>query len=114
MIADSAAITFSSPTQIAKTLRPVAAVSIYGIVFDYGTDGTEPPRLLAVDSKNGYLLAINPLTQNTQILNAQHWQEFVGATGLAIADGQLWFTSGQSVYSCSLKRETFYLNDLPG
>jgi hypothetical protein len=85
MIADSAAITFSSPTQISKTLRPVAAVSIYGIVFDYGTDGTEPPRLLAVDSKNGYLLAIDPLTQNTQILNAQHWQEFVGAMGLAIA-----------------------------
>jgi transglutaminase-like putative cysteine protease len=107
MIADSAAITFSSPTQISKTLRPVAAVSIYGIVFDYGTDGTEPPRLLAVDSKNGYLLAIDPLTQNTQILNAQHWQEFVGAMGLAIADDQLWFTSGQSVYSCSLKEGNF-------
>ena len=38
-----------SSTFVGKTIRPVAAVSIHGIVFD-------GERLLAVDSKNGYLL----------------------------------------------------------
>ncbi|MFM1841481.1 MAG: hypothetical protein RLZZ490_212, partial [Cyanobacteriota bacterium] len=59
-------------------------------------------RLLAVDSKNGYLLDIDPVTNNTQILNGQYWQEFIGATGLAVSGGQLWFSSGQYIYTCDL------------
>ncbi|WLT39740.1 hypothetical protein NON20_10100 [Synechocystis sp. B12] len=85
-----------SSTFVGKTIRPVAAVSIHGIVFD-------GERLLAVDSKNGYLLEIDPYTNNTKLLNGQYWQEFIGATGLAIADGQLWFSSGQYVYTCNLE-----------
>ncbi|AGF50344.1 sll1049 [Synechocystis sp. PCC 6803] len=85
-----------SSTFVGKTIRPVAAVSIHGIVFD-------GERLLAVDSKNGYLLEIDPYTNNTKLLNGQYWQEFIGATGLAIADRQLWFSSGQYVYTCNLE-----------
>ncbi|MEB3173689.1 MAG: transglutaminase domain-containing protein [Cyanobacteriota bacterium] len=82
-----------------KTIRPLAAASLQGLAF---TAAGEKTRLLALDSVNGYLLEIDPLTANTQILNKQYWQEFVGATGLALVEGELWFTSGQGVYRCPL------------
>lgn len=109
MLIDSVSV--SSAAFPGKTIRPLAAVSLYGIVFD-------GDRLLAVDSKNGYLLEIDPHSDNTRILNAQYWQEFVGATGLAIANGQLWFCSGQYVYTwdlgaAALKPEIFAWFDDP-
>ncbi|MEB3229013.1 MAG: transglutaminase domain-containing protein [Synechocystis sp.] len=93
MIANSASVPTASVG--GKTIRPVAAIALHGIVFD-------GERLLAVDSKNGYLLEIDPVTNNTHILNGQYWQEFIGATGLAVSDGQLWFSSGQYIYVCDL------------
>ncbi|MGL5033804.1 MAG: transglutaminase, partial [Microcystaceae cyanobacterium] len=105
MIADSAQVSPSPVGFAPQTIRPIAAISIYGIAFD-------GDRLLAVDSKNGYLLAIDPITKNTQILNPHNWQEFVGATGLAIADGLLWFTAGQSIYSCDLSQPDFIAQQL--
>ncbi len=77
------------------TLRPLGASSLQGLAFD----GT---RLLALDSRNGYFLEIDPFTQNTCILNQTHLEDFIGATGLAIAGQELWFTSGRSVYICPL------------
>ncbi|MEA5533033.1 transglutaminase domain-containing protein [Crocosphaera sp. XPORK-15E] len=82
------------------TIRPVAASELHGIAF-YGN------KLLAIDTRNGYLLAIDPLTHNTQIINSHHWENFIGATGLAIADNQLWFTSRNNVYYCSLDDPEF-------
>ncbi len=79
-----------------KTIRPIAATSIHGIVF-------LDDSLLAIDSKSGYLLKVDPQTNSTSILNPQHWQELIGATGIAYADGLLWFTSEDSVYFCSLE-----------
>ncbi|MFN9175954.1 MAG: transglutaminase domain-containing protein [Synechocystis sp.] len=93
MIADL--VSAQTASFVGKTIRPVAAIALHGIVFD-------GERLLAVDSKNGYLLEIDPNTNNTQILNGQYWQEFIGATGLAVADGQLWFSAGQYLYTCNL------------
>ena len=78
-----------------RTIRPVAASSIHGIAF-YGDS------ILAVDAKNGYLLKIDPATDNTTILNPNSWQDFIGATGLAIDEDILWFTAGQNVYTYSL------------
>ena len=59
--------------------------------------------LLAIDSVAGYLLEINLLTDNTKILNTHNWSDLVGSTGLAVWEEQLWFTSANSVYCCSLK-----------
>ncbi|WP_036483296.1 transglutaminase domain-containing protein [Myxosarcina sp. GI1] len=78
-----------------KTIRPIAASSIYGIVFYQG-------YLWAIDSRNGYLLKIDPATDNTVIVNSHNWSDFLGATGLAIAEDRLWFTNRESVYYCSL------------
>ncbi|BFM38438.1 hypothetical protein OLK001_03640 [Synechocystis sp. LKSZ1] len=100
MIADSVTVQASHVPSLATTIRPLAASSLHGLAFDGS-------RLLAVDTKSGYLLAIDPRTQNTHILNQNHWQEFVGATGLALAGDELWFTSGQSVYTCSLAQGDF-------
>ena len=83
-----------------KTIRPIAATSIHGIVFydDY---------LLAIDSKSGYLLKVNPQTNSTSILNTDYWGELIGSTGIAYADGLLWFTTGDSVYYCTLGEAVF-------
>ena len=83
-----------------RTIRPIAASAIYGIVFYQGF-------LWAIDSSNGYLLKIDPLTDNTTIVNTHDWSDFVGATGLAIANDNLWFTNRENVYYCSLKDSKF-------
>ena len=83
-----------------RTIRPIAASAIYGIVFYQGF-------LWAIDSRNGYLLKIDPLTDNTIILNTHNWSDFVGATGLAIAGDTLWFTNRENVYYCCLKDNKF-------
>lgn len=81
-----------------RTIRPVAASSIYGIVFHQG-------YLWAIDSRNGYLLKIDPATDNTIVVNSHNWSDFLGATGLAIAGERLWFTNRETVYYCSLNDE---------
>ena len=93
------------PTQAAvvkasKTIRPIAASSIYGMVFHQGF-------IWALDSHNGYLLKIDPETDNTIILNNHYWSDFIGATGLAITDNVLWFTNRECVYCCSLITNDF-------
>ncbi len=88
------------PLNMARTIRPIAACSIYGIAF-------QEEYLWAIDSRNGYLLKIDPLTDNTIILNSHNWSDFVGATGLAIVGDTLWFTVEESVYFCSLGDNKF-------
>ena len=78
-----------------KTIRPIAASSIHGIAF-------HDDKLWAIDSQNGYLLEVDPETNHTKILNTHSWSDFLGATGLAIADDTLWFTNRESIYRCSL------------
>ena len=77
------------------TIHPIAACSLDGIAF-------QGKRLLAIDSTNGYLLEIDPASNNTVILNPHHWSDFIGATGLAVSEDTLWFTRKESVYFCSL------------
>ena len=83
-----------------KTIRPIAASSIYGIVFYRDS-------IWAIDSHNGYLLQIDPKTNNTTILNTYYCADFIGATGLAITDDILWFTNRECVYCCSLVTQDF-------
>ena len=83
-----------------STIRPIAASSIHGIVF-------HQDFIWAIDSQNGYLLQIDPATDNTKILNTRNWSEFLGATGLAITGDILWFTNREYVYCCSLVTQDF-------
>lgn len=83
-----------------STIRPIAASSLHGIVFHEGL-------VWAIDSHNGYLLQIDPATNNTTILNTRNWSDFLGATGLAITGDILWLTNRECVYCCSLVTKDF-------
>jgi transglutaminase-like putative cysteine protease len=90
----------ANAVNLSKTIRPIAASSIYGIVFHAGW-------LWAIDTHNGYLLQIDPQTDSTTVLNIRNWSDFLGATGLAITDDILWFTNRECVYCCSLITQDF-------
>ncbi|MEG3438323.1 transglutaminase domain-containing protein [Pannus brasiliensis CCIBt3594] len=79
-----------------KTIRPITATALHGIAF-------RDDRLFAIDAKSGYLYRIDRTTGHTTVVNSHRWQEFVGTTGLAIdGENQLWFTTRENVYFCSL------------
>ncbi|MBR8830210.1 MAG: hypothetical protein N5P05_002871 [Chroococcopsis gigantea SAG 12.99] len=97
MTSDISPFTLPPSAFQSKTIRPISATAITGIAF-------RGDHLLAIDSKNGYLYQINVQTNHTTVLNPHRWQEFIGATGLALSDDDntLWFTSREGVYFCSL------------
>jgi len=78
-----------------RTIRPIGVYALWGIA-------STGDRLLALDSLEGYLLEIDPLTDNTTILNLYCVQEWIEATGLAVSDEQIWFTKENQVYWCTL------------
>ncbi|MEM8641591.1 MAG: transglutaminase family protein [Cyanobacteria bacterium P01_G01_bin.54] len=95
MIPNSAVFAAQGTVSPLATLYPIAAVKLQGIIFV----GEE---LYALDPTTGYLLALDRDRGTTRILNAHHWQDFVGATGLALAGTTLWFTRYRDLYSWSL------------
>jgi hypothetical protein len=78
-----------------RTIRPYVAYALHGLA-SWGQ------TLLAVDTVRGYLLQIDPQTDNTTIFNPLHVDRFVGATGLALWEDTLWFTQETRVYWCQL------------
>ncbi|MBF2055776.1 MAG: transglutaminase family protein [Cyanobacterium sp. T60_A2020_053] len=74
-----------------STIRPLIATSLDGISFKNNF-------LYALDSRNGYLMKINPHTSVTKIINYNYWQDFIGAKGLCITDEEIWFVTQSSVY----------------
>ena len=78
-----------------KIIRPVTAATLYGIAFI-------KDRLIAIDTVKGHLLEIDPLTDNSKIINSHQVREFQEVTGLAVWEDHLWVTRGNSVYLCKL------------
>lgn len=78
-----------------KTIRPLSATALCGIAFIKDT-------LIAIDTPRGYLLQIDPLSDNTKIINPHQSREFMDVTGLAIWEETLWVTRGNGVYLCNL------------
>lgn len=78
------------------TIRPIVATSLDGIAFKNNT-------LYAIDSKNGYLLKINPENSICQIVNNSPWQDFIGAKGLCITENQIWFIARENVCYCEIE-----------
>jgi len=91
----------SAPSILAKqnpwlrTIRPIAASALQGIA-SWGE------KLLAIDATSGYLLKIDPLSDNTTILNPARELDFADASGLAITGNTLWLTQQEEVYFCQL------------
>lgn len=79
-----------------RTVRPIGVYALFGLT-------SQKEALLAVDSIRGYVLKINPLNDDTQVLNPYTTQTFVDATGLALGGDRLWFTKEREVFWCSLE-----------
>jgi Transglutaminase-like superfamily len=75
------------------TIRPIGVYALSGLTID-------GDRLLSVDTVRGYLIAIDPHTNNTVILNPRHLAEWAGVTGLTLWEDTFWFAKGQEVWSC--------------
>lgn len=76
-----------------RTIRPLCAASIYGITFIKDT-------LIAIDQRKGFLLEIDPLSDNTKVLNPHQVREFTGVSGISLWEDTLWVTRDNSVYLC--------------
>lgn len=74
-------------------IRPFSASALKAIA-------SEGEKLIALDYNNGYLLQIDPSSDNTTILNPLNVADFVGATGLALSGDTIWFCCENSVYFC--------------
>lgn len=71
-------------------VQPIGVKALYGLALA-GQD------LLAVDPFRGYLLRIDPQTNNVTILNTLQAEWFERATGLALWEDTLWFTRDHNV-----------------
>jgi transglutaminase-like putative cysteine protease len=78
-----------------RTIRPLGAATLGGIAFIENI-------LIAIDTIKGHLLQIDPLTDNTKILNSHQVREFEEVTGLCVWEDTLWLTRGNNVYLCKL------------
>ena len=76
-----------------RTIRPIGVSALYGLT---GLGNT----LLAIDTSRGFLLQIDPKTDNATVVNPDLTLAFRDVTGLAIWQDNLWFTRGNEVYFC--------------
>lgn len=85
----------NSGQTLERTIRPIGVAALHGMAV-------WEEKLIAVDSLNGYLLEIDPYTDNTTVLNPQRDADLTGVTGLAIAGNTLWLTKQNTVYFTTL------------
>jgi hypothetical protein len=83
-----------------STIRPIGVYALSGLACE-GDSFTQSVRLLAIDSVRGYLICIDPHTNNTSILNPHDVVDWIGATGLAVDRDRLWFAKDQEVFWCT-------------
>ena len=76
-----------------RTIRPVGVTSLHSIAFSRET-------LYAIDKNRGFLLEINPKTDNTIIINPYQTNEFIDVTGISIWKDTLWLTWKNKIYFC--------------
>ncbi|MCL6434054.1 MAG: transglutaminase-like domain-containing protein [Leptolyngbyaceae cyanobacterium HOT.MB2.61] len=93
---DATPAPFPNRASLHRTIYPLGAYAIQGVA---ALDGD----LIALDSVRGYLLRVNPATDNTTILNSRQVDEFVDGCGLAIWGNRLWFARENDVYFCDLQ-----------
>lgn len=78
-----------------RTIRPLAAYAIEGLA-------TFKDQLIVLDSIRGYILRVDPATDNTTLLNTRRVDAFEGAAGLAVWENTVWFAREETVYFCNM------------
>ncbi len=74
------------------TIRPIGVYVLSGLAV-------LGDCLLALDTVRGYLVSIDPKTNNTTILNSLGLEGWMDATGLAVDEGMVWFAKGKQIFS---------------
>ncbi|NES67942.1 MAG: transglutaminase, partial [Okeania sp. SIO2D1] len=77
-----------------RTIRPIGVASLHSIAFSREI-------LYAIDKNRGFLLKIDPKTDNTIVINPFQTNEFIDVTGIALWKDTLWLTRENEVYFCS-------------
>lgn len=90
----SAAIAPSGYDLSRRTVRPIGVYALQGLV-------SHGDRLLAIDTIRGFLVSINPLNDDTSVLNPFQSTVFQDASGLALGADKIWFTKDQEMYWCT-------------
>lgn len=80
-------------TALPATIYPCPAYSLRGLVW-------HQERAISVDSYRGYVLAIDPGTESTIVLNQLTTEEFVGVTDIAISGNILWVVKKNQISYC--------------
>lgn len=83
----------SSSNPMHRTIRPMGVSSLYGMTF-------VGKNCFAIDSSRGFLLQIDPQTDNATVVNPDQTFEFTDVKGLAVWSDSLWFTRYDTVYVC--------------
>ncbi len=86
-----------------STIRPIGVYALSGLAID-------GENLLSIDRIRGYLLSIDPHTNNTIVLNPYCVVEWVDVTGLALWEDTFWLAKGQELVWCdrqTLTQTTF-------
>jgi Transglutaminase-like superfamily len=76
-----------------STIRPIGVYAFSGLAVAGN-------HLLAVDAVRGYLVRVDPATNNTTILNPRQVSDWIGVTGLTVWEDTFWFAKGQEVLWC--------------
>jgi transglutaminase-like putative cysteine protease len=77
-----------------STIHPIGVYALSGLAAD-------GDRLLAVDTVRGYLISVDPYTNDTIILNPYSVSDWMGVTGLSLSPDAFWFAKGQEVLWCN-------------
>ncbi|MEB3231983.1 MAG: transglutaminase family protein [Leptolyngbyaceae bacterium] len=91
-MANSASVASPSVLQ-SRTIQPVGAYHLTGLAVD-------GDKLLCMDSSRGYLLEVDPYTDNAIIRNSYQAENWIGAAGLALSGDTVWFTKDHEVFWC--------------
>jgi transglutaminase-like putative cysteine protease/sugar lactone lactonase YvrE len=83
----------SHPPSSHSTIRPIGVYALSGLAVDRD-------RLLSVDTIRGYLVSVDPHTNNTTILNPHHVANWIGVSGLTVWEETFWFAKDQEVLWC--------------
>ncbi len=84
---------FSDASLPHSTIRPIGVYALSGLAADGN-------HLLTVDTVRGYLLSVDPDTNNTIVLNPHQVSDWMGVTGLSLWQDKFWFAREQEVFRC--------------
>lgn len=86
---------FPKEISLPPTIRPIGVYALSGLAAGDG-------RLFSIDTVRGYLISVDPHTNNTTILNPHQLEDkdWMDAAGLSLGQGSFWFAREQEVFRC--------------